>query len=392
MARKKRKEEEQQMGPQPAPGISQVASSARKLKAPIKDVIASETGIQQEEINDENLKGAVEITQGAQKVAQRGINPDVVNPARLKEEVRGEPVKESPEDLTKQKLLAQALLGLTSTLIGAAAGGTEGGAIGAKAGQMGVQTFQETEAAAAEEKARKQKEAEAKETQDRLFALKEEANEVQRLESIDKREKAQLKLASDLRKERNALPTTRDTQKIVAAGERIRASGMEPTAAGDLALIFNYMKMLDPTSTVRESEFANAANAAGVGERLRAQYNRVFSGERLSEKQRADFLARAEQLLGAQLKVQKTVDDQFITIAEEAGVDPEDVLISFGVQTPEVEKAKEEAGVTSRLAEAAEQIPSGKEAVAGEPAFVADPKMLSDDELDEAIRRLEGAR
>ena len=35
-------------------------------------------------------------------------------------------------------------------------------------------------------------------------------------------------------------------------------------AAGDMALIFSYMKMLDPNSTVREGEYATAEAAAGV--------------------------------------------------------------------------------------------------------------------------------
>lgn len=42
---------------------------------------------------------------------------------------------------------------------------------------------------------------------------------------------------------------------------RIKAVGRSATAAGDLALVFNYMKLLDPGSVVRESEFKTAEQA-----------------------------------------------------------------------------------------------------------------------------------
>ena len=77
------------------------------------------------------------------------------------------------------------------------------------------------------------------------------------------------------------------------AFNRVRASVQDPSAAGDLALIFNFMKVLDPGSTVREGEFANAQNSAGIPDRVRSQYNRVVNGRRLSKSQRQDFLRRS---------------------------------------------------------------------------------------------------
>lgn len=87
---------------------------------------------------------------------------------------------------------------------------------------------------------------------------------------------------------------------IEAAFTRVRASAENPSAAGDLALIFNFMKMQDPGSTVREGEFATAQNAAGVPDRLRAMYNNVANGQRMTPEQRADFVGRSEALYSAQ--------------------------------------------------------------------------------------------
>lgn len=113
------------------------------------------------------------------------------------------------------------------------------------------------------------------------------------------------------------------------AYNRVKAAGSEPSAAGDLALIFNYMKMLDPASVVRESEFATAANAASLPERLRAQKNKILRGERLSTVQRKDFMDRSAKLFKAQRKTQTNLEGEFKRIAEKNGLDAEDVIINL---------------------------------------------------------------
>ena len=64
--------------------------------------------------------------------------------------------------------------------------------------------------------------------------------------------------------------------------ERVLAS--KDDAAGDISLIFGFMKMLDPGSVVREGEFATAQNAAGIPDQIKNAYNRALSGERLNPK------------------------------------------------------------------------------------------------------------
>jgi hypothetical protein len=110
---------------------------------------------------------------------------------------------------------------------------------------------------------------------------------------------------------------------------RIKASAREPSAAGDLALIFNYMKLLDPGSTVREGEFATAQNAAGVPEVVKSYYNRVITGERLADAQRADFVNRAGMLYNDVLSNHKRLEGQYSDIAQRNDIDPRDVVISY---------------------------------------------------------------
>lgn len=108
-----------------------------------------------------------------------------------------------------------------------------------------------------------------------------------------------MKIADDLRGEIVNVAKESGFSKVLPAYDRISASAKDPSAAGDLSLIFNYMKMLDPGSVVRESEFATAENAASVPERVRNVFNKILSGEKLAPEQRKDFVNRANQLFSA---------------------------------------------------------------------------------------------
>ena len=101
---------------------------------------------------------------------------------------------------------------------------------------------------------------------------------------------------SGIRKEFMGIPEVKAFQGQANSFGRIKASAEDPDAAGDLALIFNYMKLLDPGSVVREGEFATAQNAAGVPDRITNLYNNVLEGTRLGEDQRKEFLDRAEKI------------------------------------------------------------------------------------------------
>jgi len=132
---------------------------------------------------------------------------------------------------------------------------------------------------------------------------------------------------TSLRKELVAL--SKEFIDIKSAYGRIQASGQEPSAAGDLALIFNYMKMLDPGSTVREGEFANAQNAGGVGDKLISRYNNAMRGERLSKEQRQDFLTRSEMLFNNTFEKQSERNEVFMQQAKNLGGNPESVVPGF---------------------------------------------------------------
>jgi len=124
---------------------------------------------------------------------------------------------------------------------------------------------------------------------------------------------------------------TKDFTKIRDSYSRILAVSEEPSAAGDLALIFNYMKMLDPGSVVRESEFATAQNAGSVPEAVRNTYNRLLSGERLGET-RMDFITQARNLFESQRTMLDEMAGNYRNIAERQGLDVSNVIFDMNFE------------------------------------------------------------
>ena len=130
-----------------------------------------------------------------------------------------------------------------------------------------------------------------------------------------------------VRKEFNALPAVKQYHDVAIAVDKMKNAAKVPSAAGDLSLIFAFMKTLDPTSTVREGEFANAQNATGVPERVLNEYNRVMSGERLNEAQRADFLTQADHFLAAHKSAYDAAAESYGGLATRRGMAPGDVVM-----------------------------------------------------------------
>jgi len=150
------------------------------------------------------------------------------------------------------------------------------------------------------------------------------------IESELKDEETTFKRAEKLRGEYNKL--SKDYFDVEAAYDRVKASVEEPDAAGDIALIFNYMKMLDPGSVVREGEFATAENAGGVDESIRNMYNKIASGERLQPKQREMFRARAERLFNTAQQRNNRVKSEILSIGDRYNLNADDI---FGTQKKE---------------------------------------------------------
>ncbi|MBP8283689.1 MAG: hypothetical protein KAX46_07210 [Chromatiaceae bacterium] len=150
-----------------------------------------------------------------------------------------------------------------------------------------------------------------------------------------------MRTTGQLRREFNTF--VKPYEGLAQAFRKVNGAASDPSAAGDLSVIFGFMKLLDPPSVVREGEQATAANARGVPETVRAMYNRILTGERLTQAQRADFVRQARNLMGSQQAALTTQVNRYRGIAEANDIDPEQVLYDpfEGILTPTSDGATE---------------------------------------------------
>ena len=123
---------------------------------------------------------------------------------------------------------------------------------------------------------------------------------------------------------------TKGYQDIKAAYGRILAVSDPKTpdeeAPADLALVFNFMKMQDPGSTVNSGEFANAQNSAGVPDRVVNLYNNLLKGSRLNPTQRKAFRGQAENLYKVTGQQEATVRKGIERIAKGYGLNTQNIF------------------------------------------------------------------
>lgn len=116
------------------------------------------------------------------------------------------------------------------------------------------------------------------------------------------------------------------------AYSRIKESGKDPSPAGDLSLLYGYMKLLDPGSTVREGEFATAQNSGSAFQRVGSLYNRVASGKRLTPEQRTDFLNRAKNVYNSAEAQYSKTRKEFTKLSIANKLDPESLIRDLGIE------------------------------------------------------------
>jgi hypothetical protein len=103
-------------------------------------------------------------------------------------------------------------------------------------------------------------------------------------------------------------------------------------AMSDISLIYQYMKMNDPGSTVREGEFATAQNAASVPSQIMNQYNKILKGERLNPEQRRQILDNSKKFYESAARIQDSVNSEYSKIAQDYGLKPERVVGGFSTK------------------------------------------------------------
>jgi len=99
---------------------------------------------------------------------------------------------------------------------------------------------------------------------------------------------------------------------------------------GDMAAVFLFMKMLDPGSVVRESEFQAAQATAGIMDRLGIKVSQLKKGDILSPAQRKDFLNLAKEFMDAGSSLKNETRLNLGQAVDNYSLTPQNI---FGVET-----------------------------------------------------------
>jgi hypothetical protein len=128
----------------------------------------------------------------------------------------------------------------------------------------------------------------------------------------------------------------KDFNTATSQYEKLLTSSERKSAAGDMSMIFTYMKILDPTSVVREGEQATAKEAGAVPDRVLNLYNKAVTGQKLTTKQRADFVQTGTQLYNTNIKQFDAFKNSFMPSLNEYKIEPNKVFLSSDLRPKQV--------------------------------------------------------
>jgi hypothetical protein len=131
--------------------------------------------------------------------------------------------------------------------------------------------------------------------------------------------------ALSLRKEFNSEPIYKGYQEVKNAWNQINTGLNSASPAGDLAAATKFMKLLDPTSVVRESELLMAMQASGALDRLYNYAQMRVSGNKLTPTQRDDFRKLSDEFYKTSLSQFNDKFNEYRDIAVRNNLNPEDI-------------------------------------------------------------------
>jgi len=208
---------------------------------------------------------------------------------------------------------------------------TSTGQILARAGMAGLQAYAQGEKARQARDAAEAKARQDEEYRQQMLQLKKEEIGASQAAAGVKSGRDLVKLERDLRKdyETSAKPFVNTKQFF---SDVVNFSGKDNTAAEDLALVFSYMKLLDPGSVVREGEQYQVRSLGNIPDSFKvilSQYGFIQddSGEMqkmlLPDTVREDIRAAASEKYADLITRQYDLEQEYVAIGERADLSKE---------------------------------------------------------------------
>ncbi len=101
-----------------------------------------------------------------------------------------------------------------------------------------------------------------------------------------------------LRKEFNTLPEVVGYKAAIPAFKAVQDAATRLTPQSDINIIYGIAKLYDPTSVVREGEYATIANSQAIPERIKSLAQQIQGKGKLTPETRAQLMVEARQRIG----------------------------------------------------------------------------------------------
>jgi len=125
------------------------------------------------------------------------------------------------------------------------------------------------------------------------------------------------------------LPEVKSYKEMYTQNEGIMQSLLADNPVGDVGMVYQFMKTLDPTSVVRESEFGLAANASGFADRNEPAnlIRKVKDGRTLTPKQAQQMAALSQAYVKAKATVYNKSYQDYLNKYKKVWLAPEEANI-----------------------------------------------------------------
>ena len=156
---------------------------------------------------------------------------------------------------------------------------------------------------------------------------------------------------------------TKDATMIHRTAQDLERLSKIKSGPAAISMVYKFMKSLDPTSVVREGEFATAERAAGVPDTVLNYYNRLVNGERLPDSVIAEFVDTSKNLANTAIdSAEVEVNDYMSTFGDDFD---QDFATRLKARVPKRFELKPQAKLTKEQFTGQQQAPAEQPKVIG---------------------------
>lgn len=139
-----------------------------------------------------------------------------------------------------------------------------------------------------------------------------------------------------LRKEFNSLPEVQAYKSVIPAQKSAQEAIARDTPQADMNLIYATAKIFDPTSVVREGEYATVNKSQSPAEQLQGMLSYLMNGGRLTQQTRRQLLAEIDSRARASKSQYDAARKSYEGIAKDRNIEPRRVFQTLDEAKPDV--------------------------------------------------------